>query len=64
MKVKEIANARLAMLAFLGFAFQYEATGQGPLANLAFHLADPWHNTLAVASHGVQPLPNCLGYCF
>eukprot|EP01024_Parvocaulis_polyphysoides_P027528 TRINITY_DN24940_c0_g1_i2.p1 TRINITY_DN24940_c0_g1~~TRINITY_DN24940_c0_g1_i2.p1 ORF type:complete len:231 (-),score=41.40 TRINITY_DN24940_c0_g1_i2:25-717(-) len=34
MKVKEIANGRTAMLAFLGFVAQYFATGQGPIDNL------------------------------
>ena len=31
------------MVAFVGFAAQYAATGAGPLANLAAHLADPAH---------------------
>jgi light-harvesting complex I chlorophyll a/b binding protein 4 len=45
-KEKELANARLAMVAFFGFVIQCRITGAGPFANLLQHLSDPWHNTV------------------
>ena len=47
MQAKEIKNGRLAILANLGFAFQYAATGKGPITNLFDHIADPVNNTFA-----------------
>ncbi|PWZ29404.1 Chlorophyll a-b binding protein P4, chloroplastic [Zea mays] len=45
-KEKELANGRLAMLAFLAFLIQHNVTGKGPFDNLLQHLSDPWHNTI------------------
>mmetsp|Transcript_21084 Transcript_21084/g.29189 ORF Transcript_21084/g.29189 Transcript_21084/m.29189 type:complete len:248 (+) Transcript_21084:102-845(+) len=45
MKVREIKNGRLAMLAMTGFATQTFITGEGPVANWLAHVSDPAHNT-------------------
>ena len=42
LKLREIKNARLAMVAFLGFLAQHGATGKGPVDNLLEHIASPW----------------------
>ena len=39
LKLKEIKNARLAMLAWVGFVVQAQATGMGPIACWKMHLA-------------------------
>ena len=52
LKVRELANGRLAMFAVLGMFSQASATGEGPWANFVHHVADPWH--VNVANNGTS----------
>ena len=56
LKLKEIKNGRLAMVAVLGFFAQHAATGKAPLQALSEHVAAPW--TANFATNGVSvPFP-------
>jgi light-harvesting complex I chlorophyll a/b binding protein 5 len=58
MRVKEVKNGRLAMVAFVGIAMQALVTRAGPLSDLGKHISDPMHNNFISS---ILEMPKVLG---
>jgi len=54
MKLKEVKNARLAMVSFLGFCSQAAVQGLGPIECLKKHVQDPQNNNIFTSSVGLE----------
>eukprot|EP01025_Chloroclados_australasicus_P019991 TRINITY_DN209_c0_g1_i1.p2 TRINITY_DN209_c0_g1~~TRINITY_DN209_c0_g1_i1.p2 ORF type:complete len:286 (+),score=55.80 TRINITY_DN209_c0_g1_i1:101-859(+) len=64
MSFKEVKNARLAMIAFLGFCSQAAVRGLGPIDCLKLHIEDPWNNNIFTSSVGPEAaIAVCVASC-
>jgi light-harvesting complex II chlorophyll a/b binding protein 5 len=58
LRVKEIKNGRLALMAMLGFSVQAAVTGDGAFANWAGHVSDPFGYNLLTVIGNTARVPN------
>merc|ERR1712093_181371 len=54
MRLKEIKNARLGMVAFVGFCSQAAVQGLGPIECLRKHIENPQNNNIFTSSVGLE----------